>query len=99
MPTLAELAKMFDHALLQPTATDAELEAGVLLARELNIASVCIKPYAVKRAARHNGHLTAVAADEVLGQLGQQLSGGGLIRPVGSIEEANLHAARAARFA
>ena len=50
-PTLAELAKMFDHSLLQPTMTDADLEKGCLLAVELNVASVCIKPYAVKLAA------------------------------------------------
>ena len=51
-PTLAELAKMFDHSLLQPVLTDAELERGLLLAREYDVASVCIKPYAVKFAAK-----------------------------------------------
>ncbi len=51
-PTLAELAKMFDHSLLQPTLTDAELEAGLELALRYNVASVCIKPYAVRRAAK-----------------------------------------------
>jgi len=48
--TLAILAKMFDHSLLQPTLTDAELEAGCRLALEYNVASVCIKPYAVGQA-------------------------------------------------
>jgi deoxyribose-phosphate aldolase len=52
MPTIAELAKMFDHSLLQPNLTDADLEKGLLLARELNVASVCIKPYGVKLAAK-----------------------------------------------
>lgn len=51
MPTLAELAKMIDHSLLQPTLTDAEMVNGCLLAREYDVASVCIKPYAVKLAA------------------------------------------------
>ncbi len=51
-PTLAELAKMFDHSLLQPQLTDADLERGILLARELNVASVCIKPYGVRLAAK-----------------------------------------------
>ena len=51
-PTLAELAAMFDHSLLQPTLTDADLDAGCDLARELAVASVCIKPYAVARAAK-----------------------------------------------
>ena len=46
-----DLAKMIDHSLLQQQLTDAELEQGCKLARELNVASVCIKPYAVKRAA------------------------------------------------
>ncbi len=49
--TLAELAKMFDHSLLQPTLTDSDLEKGCAVAREYNVASVCIKPYAVAKAA------------------------------------------------
>ena len=50
-PTYADLAKMIDHSLLQPVLTDAELEAGCRLAREYEVASVCIKPYAVRQAA------------------------------------------------
>ncbi len=46
-----ELAKMIDHSLLHPTLTDAELEAGCRLAAKYGVASVCIKPYAVRRAA------------------------------------------------
>jgi len=80
VPSFAELAKMFDHSLLQPVLTDAELERGCLLAREYNVASVCIKPYAVKLAAKllagstvqasttigfpHGGHLTKVKVYE-----------------------------------
>jgi deoxyribose-phosphate aldolase len=79
-PPLAELAKMFDHSLLQPHLTDADLERGCQLAREYNVASVCIKPYAVAAAARwlagssvlvstvvgfpHGGHLTTVKVFE-----------------------------------
>ncbi|AWM37259.1 Deoxyribose-phosphate aldolase 2 [Gemmata obscuriglobus] len=79
-PTLAELARMFDHSLLQPNLTDADLERGCLLARELGAASVCIKPYAVRLAAKllagstvqastvigfpHGAHLTAVKVFE-----------------------------------
>lgn len=48
--TYEELAKMIDHSLLHPTMTDAELEAGCRLAAKYNVASVCIKPYAVKQA-------------------------------------------------
>jgi deoxyribose-phosphate aldolase len=48
--TCEELAKMIDHSLLHPTMSDADLEAGCRLAAEYNVASVCIKPYAVKLA-------------------------------------------------
>ncbi len=48
--SLSELAKMIDHSLLQPHLTDAELEAGCALARQYEVATVCIKPYYVKRA-------------------------------------------------
>ena len=47
--TYADIAKMFDHALLQPTLTAAELEAGCSMALAYDIASVCIVPFAVKR--------------------------------------------------
>lgn len=79
-PTIAELASMFDHSLLQPNLTDTDLERGCLLARELGVASVCIKPYGVRLAAKllagspvrastvvgfpHGGHLTAVKVFE-----------------------------------
>jgi deoxyribose-phosphate aldolase len=46
-----ELAGMIDHSLLQPTLTDQELEDGCRLAARYRVASVCIKPYFVRRAA------------------------------------------------
>jgi len=49
--TYEELARMIDHSLLQPTLTDRELDDGCHLAVKYAVASVCIKPYAVKRAA------------------------------------------------
>ncbi|HUA37234.1 MAG TPA: deoxyribose-phosphate aldolase [Candidatus Sulfopaludibacter sp.] len=49
--TYEQLAGMIDHSLLQPTLTDRELEDGCQLAVKYQVASVCIKPYAVKRAA------------------------------------------------
>jgi deoxyribose-phosphate aldolase len=49
--TYAELAKMIDHSLLHPTMTDRELEEGCALAAKYQVASVCIKPYYVRRAA------------------------------------------------
>ncbi len=45
------VAKMIDHALLQPFLTSSELEAGCRLARSYDVASVCILPYYVRRAA------------------------------------------------
>ena len=49
--TYEELAKMIDHSLLHPTMTDQDLENGCRLAAKYGVASVCIKPYAVKQAA------------------------------------------------
>ncbi len=49
--TCEQLAKMIDHSLLHPTMTDQELEDGCKVAARYGVASVCIKPYAVKRAA------------------------------------------------
>ncbi len=46
-----ELAKMIDHSILQPTMTDSDLKRECEIAREYNVASVCVKPYAVKQAA------------------------------------------------
>ena len=65
-PTLAELAKMIDHSLLQPVLTDADLDRGLALAVEYNVASVCIKPYAVRRAVKLLAG-TTIAASTVIG--------------------------------
>ncbi len=48
---VAELAKMIDHSILHPTLTDEDLERECRLANQYNVASVCVKPYAVKQAA------------------------------------------------
>lgn len=45
------LAKRIDHSLLGPTLTDAELVEGCQLAANYRVASVCIKPHAVRLAA------------------------------------------------
>jgi deoxyribose-phosphate aldolase len=42
--TYRDLAKMIDHSLLRPTLTQDELEAGCRIAREYDVASVCIMP-------------------------------------------------------
>jgi deoxyribose-phosphate aldolase len=76
MMTYQALAKRIDHSLLGPTMTEAELEDGCRLAADYDVASVCIKPFAVPLAARllagtsvqvgttigfpHGGHSTAI---------------------------------------
>jgi deoxyribose-phosphate aldolase len=50
MTTLHEIAKMIDHSLLHPTMTDQELVDGCKVALKHDVASVCIKPYAVPMA-------------------------------------------------
>ncbi len=78
--TYEYIAKRIDHSLLGPTLTDTDLEAGCRLAAAYGVASVCIKPYAVKLARRvlmgtevkvgttigfpHGGHATAVKVFE-----------------------------------
>jgi deoxyribose-phosphate aldolase len=83
--TYAQIAKMIDHSLLQPQLTDAELDAGCRLAREYDVASACIKPYAVRRAAEilagstvavgttvgfpHGGHHTTTKMSEAVSMI------------------------------
>ncbi len=78
--TYTDIAKMIDHSLLNPTLTEADLEAGCQLALAYHVASVCILPYALKRCADqlrgstvkasttigfpHGGHTTAIKQAE-----------------------------------
>ena len=78
--TYADISKMIDHSLLNPTLTVPELEAGCQLAMEYDVASVCILPYYQKRCAEilkgsrvkasttigfpHGGHTTAIKLAE-----------------------------------
>ena len=50
-PSVRDLAKMIDHSLLHPTLTDAQLDAGCGVATRYDVATVCVKPYHVPRAA------------------------------------------------
>ena len=45
--TLSQLAKMIDHSLLHPTMTDADIIAGLGIARQHNVATACVKPYLI----------------------------------------------------
>ncbi len=78
--TYNDIAKMIDHSLLRPFYNDEELEAGLRLALDYDVASVCIKPYYLRRAADvlagstvkatttigfpHGGHSTAIKVAE-----------------------------------
>lgn len=78
--TYADLAKMIDHSLLNPTMGVADLEAGIDLALAYDVASVCIMPYYLKICADrlagstvmasttigfpHGGHTTAIKRAE-----------------------------------
>ncbi|MFH1783424.1 MAG: deoxyribose-phosphate aldolase [bacterium] len=44
---VSDIAKMIDHSLLHPTVSDKDIKEGCRLALEYNVASVCVKPYAV----------------------------------------------------
>jgi deoxyribose-phosphate aldolase len=50
MSKIEELAKMIDHSILHPTMTDEDLRRECEVAKKYNVASVCVKPYAVKQA-------------------------------------------------
>ena len=76
------IAKKIDHALLLPTMTDAEMAAGCEMARRYEVASVCIKPYAIPLAVEalrgsdvkvgtvvgfpHGGQLTTIKVAETI---------------------------------
>ncbi len=64
--SLAQLAKTIDHSLLKPELTDTEHDQGCELAARYQVASVCVKPFHVRRA---EGLLrgTGVAVGTVIG--------------------------------
>lgn len=86
--TYPDIAKMIDHSLLNPAMTVDDLERGIRLAMDYDVASVCILPYYLKRCAEalldsdvkasttigfpHGGHCTAVK----LAEARDALSGG-----------------------
>lgn len=78
--TEREIAKTIDHSLLRPELDDAFVEAGCRLAARYDVASVCVRPADVRRAAAilagtevlvgttigfpHGSHVTAVKVAE-----------------------------------
>jgi deoxyribose-phosphate aldolase len=78
--TYEQIAKMIDHSLLNPVMTDEQLEEGCQVGLDYDVASVCIKPYYLKRCAEilagstvkssttigfpHGGHTTDIKIAE-----------------------------------
>ncbi len=78
--TYEDIAKMIDHSLLNPTLSVEELEEGLQIALDYDVASACIMPYYLKRAAEvldgstvkasttigfpHGGHTTSTKVAE-----------------------------------
>ena len=78
--TYLDVAKMIDHSLLNPTLTQNDLDHGIQLSLDYDVASVCIMPYALRHAADrlrgsnvrasttigfpHGGHTTAIKLAE-----------------------------------
>ncbi len=78
--TYGQIAKMIDHSLLNPVMTDEDLEEGCRIAVECDVATVCIKPYYLRRCVEllaggtvkasitvgfpHGGHTTAMKVAE-----------------------------------
>jgi deoxyribose-phosphate aldolase len=76
----ADVAKMIDHSLLNPTLKADQLEDGIRLALAYDVASVCIMPYYLRRCSSllqgstvkssttigfpHGGHTTAIKVAE-----------------------------------
>jgi deoxyribose-phosphate aldolase len=52
MIMLIDLAKMIDHSILNPAHTDEDLLKQCDIAIKYDVASVCVKPYAVRLAAK-----------------------------------------------
>ena len=50
--TAADIAKMIDHSLLNPTMTEADILEGCAIARKYGVATVCVKPSFVELAGR-----------------------------------------------
>jgi deoxyribose-phosphate aldolase len=48
--SLKSLAKMIDHSLLHPTMTDEAIIAGCQLSKRYEVATACVKPYAIRLA-------------------------------------------------
>lgn len=99
--TYEYIAKRIDHSLLGPTLSEAELAGGCRLAARYQVASVCIKPFAVAMAADllhgsgvfvgttigfpHGGHATAVKVFEAERAMGDGASELDMVVNIGQV--------------
>jgi deoxyribose-phosphate aldolase len=99
--TYEYIAKRIDHSLLAPTFIESELAEGCRLAARYQVASVCIKPFAVALAAEllhgtgvyvgttigfpHGGHATAVKVFEAERALGDGASELDMVVNIGQV--------------
>ncbi len=99
--TYESIAKRIDHSLLLPTMTEEDLIEGCRLAARYRVASVCIKPYAVGRAADwlqgsgvlvgttvgfpHGGHTTALKVFEAERAMGDGASELDMVVNIGDV--------------
>lgn len=99
--TERQLAKTIDHSLLKPELDDAFVEAGCRLALEYDVASVCVRPVDVKRAAAlldgsdvkvgtvvgfpHGSSTTATKVFEATDALGNGATELDMVIPIGAL--------------
>lgn len=109
--TYEQLAKVIDHSLLKPEMTEAEVIAGIELAKKYNTASVCVKPYHVPLAAKllagtdvavgtvigfpHGSSTTAVKAYEAQKAIEDGAVELDMVMNIGELRSGNVDAVRA----
>src|SRR5438132_13613633 len=102
--TLSErtIAKTIDHSLLRPELDDAFIEDGCRLAAAYDVASVCVRPVDVQRAAAllagtdvavgttvgfpHGNHLTATKLPEARAALDQGATELDMVMMIGALK-------------
>ncbi|HEY3163125.1 MAG TPA: deoxyribose-phosphate aldolase [Candidatus Limnocylindrales bacterium] len=108
--TERQIAKTIDHSLLRPELDDAFIEAGCRLALEYDVASVCVRPVDVRRAATilhgrdvkvgtvvgfpHGSTLTATKVFEVHLALDDGASELDMVIDIGALKSGRDHAVR-----
>ncbi|MFV0457341.1 MAG: deoxyribose-phosphate aldolase [Actinomycetales bacterium] len=65
LPAVPDVAAMIDHSLLRPELTRSEVDAGLDLAMNYHVASVCVRPNDVLHAARRLAGSTVLVGSVV----------------------------------